>query len=408
MKSKATTAIILDTRRERKDDTFRVKIRVTYDRKYKRYRTPYSLRESEYQLIKESKFRSQKLRTIKLALDKIKSNADEIVLNMDEFSFDEFENVFLENKGNMADIFNAFDIIVVQKKETGRIGTATGYEYAKKSLKVFTGVEILPFKKITVKFLKEYENWMLFKGKTTTTIGMYLRNVRHLYNNAVKSNIVKKSVYPFGRDKYQIPTSNSVKKALTNEELKKLFSYQPEENSPEHMYYDLWLFSYLCNGMNVKDIVRLKYSNIQGESIIFVRAKTENTTKERTEIEAILTPITKQIIDRWGNKPVLSASYIFPFLDKEMTAEQQHKAKSQVVQQINKYIKRVASKIGIETKLTTYVARHSYTSKLLQAGISIEFLRQQLGHTDSKTTLSYAQKIDFNTKKEATNLLTDF
>jgi site-specific recombinase XerD len=86
----------------------------------------------------------------------------------------------------------------------------------------------------------------------------------------------------------------------------------------------------------------------------------------------------------------------------------QYKVKDQVVKQINKYVKRVALKVGIQSKMTTYVARHSYTSKLLRSGVSIEFLRQQLGHTDSKTTLSYAAKIDHDTKKENSKLLTVF
>ncbi|MDD2307718.1 MAG: site-specific integrase [Prolixibacteraceae bacterium] len=418
MKLKATTAIILDTRREKNNGTYPVKVRVTYDQRYKKYGTKYALNEDDYETITSKNFRSEKLRNIKAALDKIKVNADEVISGIEEFNFDEFENIFLEKRGDMTNIINAFDAIVVQKKESGRIGTAIGYEYAKKSLQEFEKyqlnlkktdeVDTLQFKKITVNYLNEYDKWMRSEGKTATTIGMYLRNVRALMNTAVKTNVIKSNAYPFGVGKYEIPTSNSIKKALSNEELKKLFEYQPKAGSPEHYFFDLWLFSYLCNGLNIKDILRLKYSNIQGESIIFVRAKTEHTTKQRTEIEAILTPIAKQIIDRWGTKPVQSDNFIFPFLNKEMTADKQHKVKEQAVWQINKYIKKVAAKVGIDAKLTTYVARHSYTSKLLRAGISIEFLRQQLGHTDSKTTLNYAQKIDFDTKQKATNLLTEF
>lgn len=418
MKLKATTAIVLDTRREKNDGTYPVKIRVTYDQKYKKYGTKYALNEDDFKTITSKNFRSEKLRNIKAVLDKIKVNADEVISKMDEFTFDEFENIFLEKRGDMTNIINAFDAVVVQKKESGRIGTAIGYEYAKKSLQEFEKyqlnlkksdeVDTLQFKKITVNYLNEYDKWMRSEGKTTTTIGMYLRNVRALMNSAVKTNVIKQNAYPFGVGKYEIPTSNSIKKALSNDELKKLFAYQPEAGSPEHYFFDLWLFSYLCNGLNIKDILRLKYSDIHGESLIFVRAKTEYTTKQRTEIEAILTPIAKQIIDRWGTKPVQADSFIFPFLNKEMTADKQHKVKEQAVWQINKYIKKVAAKVGIDAKLTTYVARHSYTSKLLRAGISIEFLRQQLGHTDSKTTLNYAQKIDFDTKQKATNLLTEF
>lgn len=421
MELKATTAIVLDTRRGKKDGTFPIKIRVTFDRNYRKYGTKYSLNKDDFKkvtTITKGERPGDNIKNIRLALAVTVKKANDIIDQMDEFTFVEFENLFLEKRGDMTDIFNAFDEIVVQKKEAGRIGTAIGYEYAKKSLQSFEArgtknkeleeTKPMHFKKITVSYLKEYDSWMRSEGKTTTTIGMYLRNVRALMNTAVKTNVIKASAYPFGVGKYEIPTSNSIKKALTNDELKKLFAYQPEPGSPEQYFFELWLFSYLCNGLNIKDILRLKYSDIHGESLIFVRAKTEHTTKQRTEIEAILTPIAKQIIDRWGTKPVQAENFIFPFLNKEMTADKQHKVKEQAVWQINKYVKKVAAKVGIDAKMTTYVARHSYTSKLLRAGISIEFLRQQLGHTDSKTTLNYAQKIDFNTKKEATNLLTEF
>ena len=435
----ATAAIVLDKRSEKKDGTHPVKIRVTFDQESRKYGTKYSLNEDDYEKLNVKGTRAQRITDIKKALAATLQKANEIIGKMDEFTFEEFENLFLEKRGDMTDIFNAFDEIVGQKKEAGRIGTAIGYQYAKKSLQKFEArgsklkesdeTKPLHFKKITIAYLKEYDSWMRSEGKTikvkgntdtktvntyattgntTTTIGMYLRNVRALVNNAVKANVIKASAYPFGVGKYEIPTSNSIKKALSNDELKKLFAYQPEPGSPEHYFFDLWLFSYLCNGLNIKDILRLKYSDIHGESLIFVRAKTEHTTKQRTEIEAILTPIAKQIIERWGTKPVKSDNFIFPFLTNDMTPDKQHKVKEQAVWQINKYVKKVADKVGIDAKMTTYVARHSYTSMLLRAGISIEFLRQQLGHTDSKTTLNYAQKIDFNTKKETTNLLTEF
>ena len=435
----ATAAIVLDKRSEKKDGTHPVKIRVTFDQESRKYGTKYSLNEDDYEKLNVKGTRAQRITDIKKALAATLQKANDIIGKIEEFTFDEFENSYLDKRGDMTDIFNAFDEIVGQKRQAGRIGTAIGYEYAKKSLQKFEArgsqtkdselTKPLHFKKITIAYLKEYDSWMRSEGKTvkvkgktdttiedtytttgntTTTIGMYLRNVRALVNNAVKANVIKASAYPFGVGKYEIPTSNSIKKALTNEELKKLFAYHPEEGSPEHFFYDLWLFSYLCNGMNVKDILQLRYSDIHGESLIFVRAKTEHTTKQRTEIEAILTPIAKQIIERWGTKPVQSHSFIFPFLTNDMAPNKQHLVKEQAVWQINKYIKKVAVNVGIDSKLTTYVARHSYTSKLLRAGISIEFLRQQLGHTDSKTTLNYAQKIDFNTKKETTNLLTEF
>ena len=90
--------------------------------------------------------------------------------------------------------------------------------------------------------------------------------------------IKKEKCYPFGKRRYQIPTSRNIKKALKLQDVAKIYHYAPECEQ-ESRAKDFWLFSYLANGINPKDIASLKYRNIEGEYLIFERAKTENTTR---------------------------------------------------------------------------------------------------------------------------------
>jgi hypothetical protein len=99
------------------------------------------------------------------------------------------------------------------------------------------------------------------QGKSFSTIGIYLRHTRAIVNKAIEDGHVDKRMYPFGKRKYQIPTSRNIKKALVLEDIKKIFDYTPVSDS-EAKHRDLWLFSYLANGMNVKDTIRLKYRNV--------------------------------------------------------------------------------------------------------------------------------------------------
>lgn len=118
----------------------------------------------------------------------------------------------------------------------------------------------------------------------------------------------------FGKGKYEIPTGKGRKLALTLQQIKQIISYTDGAEATEH-YRDLWFFSYLCNGININDMLKLKYANIDGDEIHFYRSKTMHTSKEKKEIYALITPEMKQIIDRWGNLDKNSNSYIFPFLD---------------------------------------------------------------------------------------------
>jgi len=40
---------------------------------------------------------------------------------------------------------------------------------------------------------------------------------------------------------------------------------------------DYWIFMYLCNGRNVKDMSLLTYADIKGDVLEFIRAKTVRT-----------------------------------------------------------------------------------------------------------------------------------
>ena len=87
------------------------------------------------------------------------------------------------------------------------------------SLKKFTEKETLEFEKADIHFLNDYEKWMLAKDNSNTTISMYVRNVRTIFNEAERNGVIKHGLYPFGKDKYIIPGGRKVKKALTLQEV---------------------------------------------------------------------------------------------------------------------------------------------------------------------------------------------
>jgi hypothetical protein len=108
----------------------------------------------------------------------------------------------------------SFSYLVYIKKllREGRIGTAVSYQCSYMSLRKFKGD--VPFPLITPSFLIEYENWLKDQDVSKTTIGIYLRPLRAVFNEADAGIIKKEKSYPFGRRKYVIPTTRNIKKAL--------------------------------------------------------------------------------------------------------------------------------------------------------------------------------------------------
>jgi len=120
---------------------------------------------------------------------------------------------------------------------------------------------------------------MLANGKSITTVGFYLRNLRAIYNEAITKEIVEYKYYPFGKRKYQIPTSKNIKKALHLSEIK-LIANVRLSNQKQLFSRDLWLFSYLANGANMTDLFALTEENVHNGFIVFRRSKTIRTTRQ--------------------------------------------------------------------------------------------------------------------------------
>jgi integrase len=315
------------------------------------------------------------------------------------------------------DIFSVLDSRGKEMRTAGRISTAVTFECCLKSLKEFTGKEKFPFNRVTVKFLKDYEKWMLTpreverkKGKkvmkenSRTTVGIYLRNVRTVFNQVKPIGVL----YPFGKSKYglySIPKGKNTKKALTQADIYKIAAYQGASGTIEQRSRDYWLFSYLCNGINIKDMARLKYANIKGDKITLIRAKTADTVEDETTIEIMITKQIGRIIDQWGKKPASRDQFIFPILKNEMTPQDEYRAIQQAVQTINKNMENICSEIEID-RVTTYGARHSFATVLKRSGASIEFISESLGHRNKQTTQNYLANFeDAEKKKWAESLL---
>lgn len=403
---KAKTQLIQDIRYTKQDDnTFPVRLRITYTVAGKTIQkyipTGESLTKADWK--KMISARPGDLKDKKLDLDEKEKKARAILDKMPIFSLDTFKANFEGNQVSLGTLDKAFELRINELNKAESIGTAIIYNNARVSLQKFRKHILLA--DITTDFLSQYEKWMRKAGATWTTIGMYLRCVRALINKAITNGEI--SAYPFGRGKYEIKSQEGEKKALTLAEIKKIYDYKPE-NSTTAMAKDFFMFSYLGNGMNVKDICQLKYKDIQGDILRFSRAKTSETRTKKKEIRVILREDLKAIIKRWGNKDRKPENYIFNILQPGLSAQDEKRLINQFTGLLNDHLKLIAEAKGIDKNLTTYVARHSFATILKRSGASTELISEALGHSDLKTTRHYLASFEDETLKMATSALVDF
>lgn len=399
-----TVTAMLDNRRETKSGAYPVKIRVTYKRDRKYYSTGKNLTVSEWERLDKTK--NTDLLCIKKDLQYSYEKVRDTVQSLEsegKFSFDAL-NTQLGKCVNES--LNAvFQAKIDDLVEIGAIGNSITYSCSLRHLEKYAGTNIM-FESITVDWLKKYEKAMLAENKSYTTISMYIRSMRTLFNEVKNAGIIKEAQYPFGKGKYEIPTGKGRKMALTLQQIKQIITYTDGAEATEH-YRDLWFFSYLCNGINVNDMLKLKYANIDGDEIHFYRSKTLHTSKEKKEIEALLTPEMKQIIKKWGNPDKSPNNYVFPFLTGNETPIEQKKRVQDITRRINKHIKKIGDSLGI-SNISTYTARHSFASVLKRSGANIAYISDSLGHSDLKTTENYLASFEKEERIKNAAFLTNF
>lgn len=412
-----TISLYLDTRRAKENGKFPVKLRVftTQPRRQKLYPTKFEFEQKEFVTITESTKPRSEQKEIRRQLQAAEIKAHEVAEKLNPFTFEQFERQLFRKIGDALNISYLYAEVIKELNKRNQIGTASSYELAEKSIKDFVETELKrKYKKltlfdITVDWLKDFEQYMTeTKGRSFTTVGIYLRTLRAIYNSAIDRQDFEKKLYPFGKRKYQIPATRNVKKALTQEQLNKLFHSDPK--TPEQLKAkEFWFFSYACNGMNMKDIANLKYKDIKRDKLTFVRAKTKLTTRSNSKaITVHLGEFAKDVIDKYGNENKSPENFVFDILTNDLTPLQEKSKVQNFTRLVNQHMKKLCEANELPEKISTYWARHSFATSAVRNGAPLEYIQESLGHSDLKTTQIYFAGFGDDVRKEFTEQLMKF
>jgi len=415
---------MIDTRRAKKSGLFPLKIRVTHKREQRYYSpTPaIDIATEDWALLpkyKAANLTRQKLKELKELSQSVKAAFDEIeevikaLVKDDAFTFEVLNNRL--SKGKIRTVNDFFKAKIDELKALGKVSTADWYKYTLRSIRLFKRSKnididlekiVIEFKHITVDWLRRYEQYLLDEGKSYTTISMYMRALQVVVNEAKAADIIKPAQHPFGKGRYEIPQHVGRNIALTLSEIKKIVQYECETDTVEKCR-DLWFFSYLCNGANITDICKLRYTNIRNGEVCFYRQKTLAKAKKKKLIHATLLPEMQAVISRWGNEEVDLDTFVFPILQGEESPEEERTKIKNITKLMNTKLKAIGKKLGIPN-ISTYTARHSYATVLKRSGANIAFISESLGHNDLKTTENYLASFEQEERVKNAALLTNF
>ena len=410
-------SMYLDTRRAKASGKYPVKLRVytAAPRKQKLYPTTFEFTEKEFNSIwLTSKPRSQ-YKVQRKKLKAVEVRADKVAEKLIPFTFEGFEHRLYRKSGDGILVKYHYTQVINKLTERSQLGTASNYDLSQKSIIEFVEIvtkhkyDTLSFFDITADWLKDYEHYMTEgKGRSSTTVGIYLRPLRAIFNKAIDEREIEREYYPFGKRGYIVPATRNVKKALSREQLRTLFHAKP--GVPEQQKAkDFWFFSYACNGMNIKDIALLRFKDIQHGKVEFFRAKTRLTSKGNLRaVTAFLNDFSQGIIDKYSNDIRYPESLVFDILTGDETPQRQHAKIKNFTRFVNQHLKKLCRANDLPEQISTYWARHSFATNAVRNGATMEFIQESLGHENLATTQSYFAGFDSDTKKEFADTIMNF
>ena len=157
------------------------------------------------------------------------------------------------------------------------------------------------------------------------------------------------------------------------------------------MHQHMFVFASYAGGLRVSDVLQLQWKNFDGTHIHVAVKKTAQQLSFKLPEHAL------EIINRY--KPVKPSpeSFIFPMLPESLNlndARSVNTSISSATAYINKNLKLIAQKVGIEKPLSFHISRHTWATRALRKGISIDKVSKIMGHAAIRETQIYAKIVN--------------
>ena len=328
----------------------------------------------------------------KIILDKkLEIQKKMLELRADQKEYNATTLIIKEEKKHLSTTVSGFyQEIIAQCETENKCGNRLVYLNSYNSLMNFTKNRLdIPFNIIDVPWLERYEKWLRSRGNKENTISLQFRTLRSAYNKAIKEKCAQKSEYPFEEFKVSKFDTSTQKRAIAKTDILKFVDDSQPIGQKRYVQLskDIFMFSYLCGGINFTDIANLTKANIVNGRLEYIRQKTHKLIKIGIPDEAM------RIIKKYEAE---STGYLFPILNNKVhkTALQKQNRIHKMRGKVNYNLKVLGKRLGIEISVTTYVARHSFASVLKKSGVNIAIISEALGHSDLATTQIYLDNFD--------------
>lgn len=276
--------------------------------------------------------------------------------------------------------------LINELKKIGKESAAKRLDKILNSLLRYTDGNEVIWKDLTSTFILGYETFMIKRGLCRNSTSFYMRNLRSIVNRAIGQGIEVPS-HPF---KYvYMGVDKTVKRAISLDMIRMIRDVDLNGNPELDFARNVFMFAFYTRGMSFIDIAFLKKSDLQNGVLTYSRRKT------RQQLMVKIEPETRKVIERLGKS---KTSFLLPIITEEKNIERQYES---AYYRVNRNIRKVGEMLGLQTKLTLYVARHTWASIAHANNVALSTISKAMGHDSEKTTIIYLQTLDSSSVDKA-------
>ncbi len=367
-------------------------IRITKNRKVQYIATGHKLTENYWDLSRR-KVKNNYPNSVRLNnyLNHLKNKYQDEVLK-EETTDTKISTKELKRKitgSNDTDFFAVASLVLQKYKEDDKTRTYNKGRSIMQKLKDYLDSEKLPIEEITPTFIGKYESYLkgTLKNKINT-INKDLRFIRRVFNEAYRMELVTYDKNPF--HKLSLKSEKTKRQFLTEPELNKIEELKLEPGSRMELHRNMFVFSAYSGGLRISDVLLMKWKDFSGAHINLAIQKTGTQLSIKLPNKAI------EIITLY-KKERNKNDFIFPMLSGELdikNVQLVNRAISSATAYINKNLKVIAHKAGVEKPVSTHIARHTWATRALRKGISIDKVSKLMGHAQIRETQIYAKIVN--------------
>lgn len=270
--------------------------------------------------------------------------------------------------------------LIDEMARIGRLKTAKRFRDTIASFSKYTDNRDISWHDFNSTLISGYEQFLLGRGLCRNSTSFYMRNLRSIANHAIEHD------YTMPRNPFShvyTGIDKTVKRAIPLRTLCRIRDADLSAWPSLEFARNAFMFSFYTRGMSFVDMAFLRKTDVSNGIIVYRRRKTRQLIRVKIEAQ------TRRIIQAMGESP---SSRLLPIIGSD--TDDPERQYLNAYHRVNRNLKKLGKMLGMETKLTMYVARHTWASIARSSNIPIAIISEAMGHDSESTTRIYLSTLD--------------